>query len=92
MMMLIAVLSFARSPAASAPSRRRTSVCSRVAKTGLIADGFNKPADCYWSSQTSPNAVVGRSWLVTAIKTTSGFAALYESALTITPGRLFKAL
>jgi hypothetical protein len=43
---------------------------------GLTADGLTSPAVCHWLIQTSPKATERRSWLVTAITTTSGRTVL----------------
>jgi hypothetical protein len=47
-----------------------------VAKTGLIADGFSRPARCHLLIKTSPEVADARTWLVIAIITTSRFEAL----------------
>jgi hypothetical protein len=72
----MAFLSAAWSADCNAPSWRMTRCCSMVANTGLIAEGLSSPAACQWLIQTSPTAGAGRSWLVTAITTTSGRALL----------------
>jgi len=85
----VAVRSAVRSSGANVPSRRITKRCSNVANTGLMADGFNRPAACHWPTQTSPTARPGRSWLVMAMTTMSGRVRLYLSWLTTTAGRFF---
>lgn len=49
---------------------------SSVAKTDLMADGFKRFAACHSAIKTSPRPAEARNWLVTAMMTTSGLAAL----------------
>jgi hypothetical protein len=58
----------------------------------LMAEGLSRPASCHSLTQTDPNAGAGRSWLVTAITTTSYLAVLQAMLLTTTAGRRFDAL
>ena len=43
---------------------------------GLNTEGLRRPAACHWPTCTSPRVWLGRSWLVTAITTTSGLEVL----------------
>jgi hypothetical protein len=69
-----------------APSLLRTSFFSTVVRIGLTMPGFRSPAFFQSVMLASPKAKRGPTWLMMAIRTTSGRWTLYESELTTTAG------